>query len=115
MENRGASTLHGALTERLKELGANNGELMEVANKLANVDASHTLGHRIFVRGIVAYDQIGLTSIVDAKHLSELITQLTSVPSLRTISIFPYGIISPEVYHVTTAFGNVVAQREGLV
>lgn len=110
-----SGSVKGALTERLRALGVDREHLMEAADKFATLKAENILGSRIWVRGIPAVDQIGISSIVTARFLDDLISIIKESEWLRTIDVFPYGIIAPDVYEVRATFGNVAVQQETLL
>src|SRR5689334_19995396 len=112
MPTKRDSTLVGAITARLKELSADRPHLMEIADELSNLDAAQVLGRNIWIRGIPAGDQIGITSIISAESLNAFVASLTKISSLRTIKIFPYGIPTVDFYQIATVFGNVAAEQE---
>lgn len=109
-----ASALRGEITERLKEAGREKERLMEAAEAIAGIDAAEILGNRIWTRGIPAVDQLGVTAIVNAGFLGELVARLSALRALGSIDVFPYGIPFPEVYEVTALFGNVATGEEAL-
>ncbi len=102
-------TSAGAITARLKELAADQPHLMRIADSLAKLDTTEAWGWRINIRGTPpAIDQLDLASIVGADGLGKFIAQLTNVEKLVGISIFPYGIINPELYQVNATYGNEI-------
>jgi hypothetical protein len=107
MADTAGRTPAGAITARLKELAADQPHLLRIADSLTDLDTGNVWGWRINIRGIPpVIDQFDLTSIVGADSLGKLIAQLTSVEKLVGISIFPYGIINPELYQVAATYGN---------
>jgi hypothetical protein len=108
------TALRAEITERLKEAGREKERLIEAAEAIAGIDSGEILGHRIWTRGIPAVDQLGVTSIVNADFLGELVAKLSTLRALGSIDVFPYGIPFPEVYEVTALFGNVATGEEAL-
>jgi hypothetical protein len=110
-----AKSIYPALTDRLKALGADKGQLMQVANKFAELSATEILGYRIWVRGIPAFDQIGVSVVVSSSSLPNIIRDFTANEALQTVVIFPYGIPSFETFEVQATLGNVPLQQETLL
>ena len=104
-----------ALTDRLKALGADKGHLMQIANRFADVSATEILGYRIWIRGIPAFDQIGVSVVANSASLATIIRDITANEALQTVVIFPCGIPAVETFEVQATFGNVPLQQEMLL
>ena len=103
-------SLEKELTHALRFSGLDKDNLNELVRIVVGLkeDGLETL--RVFPKGLPPIvDGLQVQTLVNTSELTAVLTQiLTNTPRLRGVSVFPFGIINPEVFQVNVDIGETV-------
>lgn len=95
--------IESTVSGRLRSLKLTKTETTELARVAARLQQTGAAVRDVFPLGIMAPDTIRFKAELPPEKLQALLDLLRNLPRLRSIEIFPQGIIAPEVWrlHVT--------------
>lgn len=98
------------LLHLLRFSGIEDDNLRELVAIVVGLQNKGLTSIRVFPRGLPpVVDGLNVQATIGAGELGNILTTvLTQTPRLSGVSIFPYGIVNPEVFQVSLALGNTV-------
>jgi len=112
--NKGSEAIEKELLNTLRHSNLDKDNLNDLVRIVADLRREGLQRTRILLKGIPRPDAITVQAVVEADRLSNILSHiLTKTPRLQGVTVFPYGIPWPEIFHVNVDVGHTTQPALG--